>query len=83
MAERGFSQRRACGGGADRPQGSASRVLSRAAEVLERLPASAAERRRFGYRCLGILLAHEGLNMNKKKLFRLCRSVVPALPFRS
>jgi len=33
----------------------------------------AAERRRFGYRRLGILLEREGVSMNKKKLFRLYR----------
>ena len=33
----------------------------------------AAERRRFGYRRLGVLLQREGLAMNKKKLFRLYR----------
>ena len=31
----------------------------------------AAERRRFGYRRIGILLAREGMVMNEKKLFRL------------
>ncbi len=30
-----------------------------------------AERRRFGYRPLGVLLQREGVSMNKKKLFRL------------
>ncbi len=39
----------------------------------ERLRALAAERRRFGYRRLGILLEREGVSMNKKKLFRLYR----------
>src|SRR3546814_2759541 len=33
----------------------------------------AAERRRFGYRRLGIMLAREGLVMNHKKLLRLYR----------
>jgi putative transposase len=31
------------------------------------------ERRRFGYRRLGILLAREGITMNHKKLYRLYR----------
>jgi len=31
----------------------------------------ALERRRFGYRRLGILLAREGIKMNRKKLFRI------------
>ena len=34
---------------------------------------SAAERRRFGYRRLGIMLAREGIVMNHKKLLRLYR----------
>ena len=40
-------------------------------EVRARLRTLAGERRRFGYRRLGILLAREGIVMNKKKLFRL------------
>ena len=43
------------------------------ADVRERLRSPAAERRRFGYRRLGILLQREGVNMNEMKLFRLCR----------
>ena len=38
-----------------------------------RLRELANERRRFGYRRLGILLAREGLEVNQKKLFRLYR----------
>lgn len=37
----------------------------------ERLRRLAAQRRRFGYRRLGVLLEREGVRMNKKKLFRL------------
>lgn len=33
--------------------------------------AIAEQRRRFGYRRIGVLLAREGLTMNKKKLYRL------------
>lgn len=33
----------------------------------------ALERRRFGYRRLHILLRREGIELNHKKLFRLCR----------
>ena len=43
------------------------------AEVRERLRSLASERRRFGYRRLGILLEREGVSLNKKKLFRLYR----------
>jgi putative transposase len=41
--------------------------------IRERLRGLAAERRRFGYRRLGMLLAREGLRLNHKKLRRLCR----------
>ncbi len=42
-------------------------------EVRQRLRVLAAERRRFGYRRLHILLAREGIRLNHKKLFRLYR----------
>ena len=42
-------------------------------EHAPRLREIAAERRRFGYRRLGIMLAREGLIMNHKKLLRLYR----------
>jgi putative transposase len=42
-------------------------------EVRQRLRELASERRRFGYRRLGILLAREGIHMNHKKLLRLYR----------
>jgi putative transposase len=41
--------------------------------VRQRLRELAAERRRFGYRRLGWLLAREGRRMNQKKLYRLYR----------
>ena len=41
--------------------------------VRQRLRELAAERRRFGYRRLGWLLAREGQRMNQKKLYRLYR----------
>ena len=41
------------------------------ARLRERLRRLAAERRRFGYRRIGVLLEREGVRMNKKKLFRL------------
>jgi len=40
-------------------------------DVRERLRSLAGERRRFGYRRLGILLEREGIHMNQKKLYRL------------
>ena len=42
-------------------------------DLRSRLREIAAERRRFGYRRLGIILAREGLVMNHKKLLRLYR----------
>jgi putative transposase len=42
-----------------------------APEIRQRLRDLAGERRRFGYRRLGILLAREGITMNPKKLYRL------------
>ena len=44
-----------------------------APEIRQRLRDLAGERRRFGYRRLGILLAREGMTMNLKKLYRLYR----------
>ena len=41
--------------------------------VRERLRTLASERRRFGYRRLHILLAREGMRLNRKKLYRLYR----------
>jgi putative transposase len=40
-------------------------------EIRARMRAIAEERRRFGYRRLGVLLAREGMAMNKKKLYRI------------
>ena len=70
----GISERRACAIlGADR---SMARYQSRWPDdgaTRSRLRALAAERRRFGYRRLGLLLAREGLRLNHKKLRRLYR----------
>lgn len=40
-------------------------------EIRTRLRQLAGERRRFGYRRLGVMLEREGIAMNGKKLFRL------------
>jgi len=53
--------------------GTARQPAFDAPAVRERLRTLAGERRRFGYRRLGVLLAREGIVMNHKKLFRLYR----------
>ncbi len=70
----GVSQRRACSAiGADR---TSVRYRSRRPDdraIRDRLRELAAERRRFGYRRLHILLNREGIRLNHKKLRRLYR----------
>jgi putative transposase len=74
MEGHGLSQRRAC-----RLVGIGHSTLNyqrrRASDeaVRKRLRELAAQRRRFGYRRLGWLLAREGHSMNHKKLYRLYR----------
>ena len=72
VRERGYSQRRACGlvglhpktyrYASTRPDDSALRT---------KLKELASQRRRFGYRRLGLLLARQGIRLNHKKLYRL------------
>ena len=74
IEEKGYSQRRACGLVGMEPK--TFRYPSRRpddTEVRQRLRALAAERRRFGYRRLHVLLAREGIVVNHKRLFRLYR----------
>jgi putative transposase len=74
MTEHGFSQRRACRLIAfDRSTARHRRRRPDDVGLRARLRALAAERRRFGYRRLGVLLAREGLRVNHKKLSRLYR----------
>lgn len=73
MAKWSMSQRRAAGLTGTDPK--TLRRLPRRDDglVRERLKSLAAERRRFGYRRLGLLLEREGIRMNHKKLYRLYR----------
>lgn len=73
MAAHGFSQRRACRLIEVDPKTVRRQAAADAPEVRQRLRELAGERRRFGYRRLGILLAREGMTMNHKKLLRLYR----------
>ena len=69
--EHDFSQRRACRLLEVDPK-TVRRPERRGDQAVRaRLRALAGERRRFGYRRLGILLEREGVVMNEKKLFRL------------
>ena len=74
MKEKGYSQRRACKLVGIEPK--TCRYMSRRPDddaVRVRLRTLAAERRRFGYRRLHILLARDGLKLNHKRLFRIYR----------
>ena len=73
-AQHEASERRACKAlGTDR---AVVRYRSRRADdaaIRVRMRAIAADRRRFGYRRIGLLLAREGIRLNQKKLRRLYR----------
>jgi putative transposase len=74
IEQKSYSQRRACRLVGIEPK--TYRYVSRRSDdrgLRARLRALAAERRRFGYRRLHILLRREGLRLNHKKLFRLYR----------
>ena len=74
MTVHGLSERRACRlVSLDRSTFQYHRRTGADAVLRERLKAVAGERRRFGYRRLGILLQREGFVVNHKKLFRLYR----------
>jgi len=74
IEQKGYSQRRACGLVGIAPK--TYRYVSRRPDdeaLRARLRTLAAERRRFGYRRLHILLRREGLRLNHKQLLRLYR----------
>ena len=70
----GFSERRACRLiGIQRSVARYRRVGDDTPELRERLCSLAAERRRFGYRRLLVLLRREGFGVNRKRAYRLYR----------
>jgi len=74
MDVHGLSERRACRlASLDRSTYQYRKQGDGDAVLRQRLRELAGERRRFGYRRLGILLAREGWQVNHKKLFRLYR----------
>jgi putative transposase len=74
VEEKRYSQRRACGliGMAPKTYRYEARRAD-ATTLRARLKALAAERRRFGYRRLKLLLEREGTRVNHKKLYRIYR----------
>lgn len=74
IENKGYSQRRACGLVGMEPRVYRYRSSRpHDAGLRERLRELAAERRRFGYRRLHLLLKREGVAVNWKKLYRLYR----------
>jgi len=72
VREKNYSQRRACGLVGLHPK--TYRYASRRPDdcaLRVKLKELASQRRRFGYRRLGLLLARQGIKLNRKKLYRL------------
>lgn len=71
MSDHDISQRRACRLVGVDPKTVRRDLEPDCPEIRERMRAVAAERRRFGYRRIGLMLEREGIHMNHKKLRRL------------
>ena len=69
----GFSERRACHLVKQRRSTQRYRSLNNDDDLRERLQRLAAERRRFGYRRLAILLRRENVRCNLKRIYRVYR----------
>ena len=72
VREKSYSQRRACGLVGLHPK--TYRYASKRSgdeELRQRLRKLASQRRRFGYRRLGLMLERQGIKLNAKKLYRL------------
>jgi putative transposase len=72
VREKGYSQRRACGLVGLHPK--TYRYASKRTgdeEIRAKLRELASQRRRFGYRRLGLMLKRQGIKLSPKKLYRL------------
>ncbi len=74
VRERGYSQRHACRLVGLHPK-TYRYVTKRSGdeELRQRLREMASQRRRFGYRRLGLMLKRQGITLSPKKLYRLYR----------
>ena len=72
VQEKGYSQRRACGLVGLHPK-TYRYVSKRSGDegLRKQLRELASQRRRFGYRRLGLMLKRQGIKLNRKKLYRL------------
>jgi putative transposase len=73
MARHDISQRRACRLVSVDPKTVRREPEPDSPEIRVRMRDIAGERRRFGYRRIGLMLEREGIEMNHKKLRRLYR----------
>jgi putative transposase len=72
IREKGYSQRRACGLVGRHPKTYRYACKRTGDEELRaKLRELASQRRRFGYRRLGLMLKRQGIRLNRKKLYRL------------